>query len=76
MFPFEVLDDGPTSGARMRTDVLRIAYVDLYKPEGWNVKGQERGVRATLGISILLWLPAAGIMLRELLIHNFGLFGG
>ena len=55
---------------------LRIAYIDLYKPQGWNIKGQERGVRASLAISILLWLPAAGIMLRSLLIHNFGLFGG
>lgn len=55
---------------------LRIAYIDLYKPEGWNIKAQEKGVRTTLAISILLWLPAALIMLRSLLIHNFGLFGG
>ena len=55
---------------------LRIAYTDMLKPEGWNIKTQEKGVRSTLAISTLLWLPAAFIMLRSLLIHNFGLFGG
>jgi len=25
---------------------------------------------------LVLWLPAAAIMLRNLLFHNFGLFGG
>ena len=54
---------------------LRIAYVDLYKPEGWNIKGQEKGVRATLAISTLIWLPAALWMMRSLLIHNFPMFG-
>jgi succinate dehydrogenase / fumarate reductase cytochrome b subunit len=55
---------------------LRIAYVDLYKPDGWNINGQEKGVRFTLIISTILWLPAALIMLRALLMYNFGLFGG
>ena len=55
---------------------LRIAYIDLYNPEGWNIKGQEKGVRATLLISTLIWAPAALWMLRSMLIYNFGLFGG
>ena len=55
---------------------VRIAYIDFLKPEAWNIKAQEKGVRATLAISTLLWLPAALIMLRSLIIHNFGLFGG
>jgi hypothetical protein len=50
--------------------------VDLYKPEGWNINGQEKGVRFTLILSTILWLPAAVIMLRSMLIHNFGMFGG
>lgn len=56
---------------------LRIAAVDLWLPERWNIKAQERGVRGTLVISVLLWLPAAGLMMKSLLEHNFGivLFG-
>lgn len=53
---------------------LRIAYYDLWKPQAWNIEGQRKSVRLTLAISILLWLPAAGLMGYHLLHNNFGLF--
>jgi succinate dehydrogenase / fumarate reductase cytochrome b subunit len=55
---------------------LRIAIVDMFLPDKWAIKAQRSAMRWTLGISILLWLPAAIWMSRALLIHNFGLFGG
>lgn len=55
---------------------LRIAYFDLRAPDKWTIKIQENSARLTLGISILLWLPAAAWMAYNLLLHNFGLFGG
>jgi succinate dehydrogenase / fumarate reductase cytochrome b subunit len=41
---------------------LRIAYVDLFKPNQWKIDTQRKAVRWTLGISIILWLPLAAIM--------------
>ncbi len=55
---------------------LRIAYFDMFQPNRWTIPGERRSVRATLTISLILWLPAAIVMGRGLLIHNFGLFGG
>ena len=55
---------------------LRIAIVDLWLPQKWAIVSQRNAVRFTLALSVLLWLPAAAIMMRALLIHNFGLFGG
>jgi len=55
---------------------LRIAYLDMFKPQGWHIESQRRSSRLTLAISLILWLPAAFWMVRNLLIHNFGLFGG
>ena len=55
---------------------LRIALIDLYFEKNWVIKAQQRGVRLTLIASTILWLPAAFIMARSMLIHNFGLFGG
>ncbi|MEE8482835.1 MAG: hypothetical protein V3S12_05730 [Acidiferrobacterales bacterium] len=55
---------------------VRIALIDLYFQKQWAIKAQRRGVRTTLIASTLLWLPAAFIMLRSMLINNFGLFGG
>jgi succinate dehydrogenase / fumarate reductase cytochrome b subunit len=55
---------------------VRIALLDLFFQKKWVIKIQQRGVRATLIASTLLWLPAAFIMLRSMLIHNFGLFDG
>lgn len=55
---------------------LRIAWFDMVQPKGWAIKSQRRTARTTLVISLILWLPAAFLMARSLLIHNFGLFGG
>lgn len=55
---------------------LRIAYFDLFAPKNWALLAERSSVRWTLGISLLIWAPAAWIMVRNLLIHNFGLLGG
>lgn len=55
---------------------LRVAYLDMFKPKDWEIHRQRSAVRMTLIISLVLWLPAAVIMLRNLAIHNFGMFGG
>jgi len=57
---------------------LRIAYFDMFKPGMWSIEMQRKTTRATLIISIILWLPAAFWMVRNILLHNYGivLFGG
>lgn len=50
----------------------RIALFDLFSPGKWIIPIQRRSVVLTLSISILLWLPAAFLMGRNLLVHNFG----
>jgi succinate dehydrogenase / fumarate reductase cytochrome b subunit len=50
----------------------KIAIFDLFVPDRWNIETQRKSAKWTLGISILLWLPAAYIMGRSLLEHNFG----
>lgn len=52
---------------------LRIAYFDLYRPDLWNIETNRKSAIWTLGISIVLWIPAAFLMMRAVLIHNFGL---
>jgi succinate dehydrogenase / fumarate reductase cytochrome b subunit len=51
----------------------RIAIFDLFFPGLWTIEMQRRSAVWTLGIAILLWLPAAYLMGRSLLVHNFGL---
>ncbi len=48
---------------------LRIAYVDLFKPENWTITKQRRAARITFALSIVLWLPAAFVMGRNLIAH-------
>lgn len=55
---------------------VRIAYLDLFKPVDWTIESERRSTMIALIITLVLFLPAAGFMLRNLLIHNFGLFGG
>jgi succinate dehydrogenase / fumarate reductase cytochrome b subunit len=50
----------------------RIALFDIFSPGKWTVPIQRRSVTFTLAITILLWLPAAFLMGRSLLVHNFG----
>jgi succinate dehydrogenase / fumarate reductase cytochrome b subunit len=51
----------------------RIAIFDLFFPNLWNIETQRSTAIWTLAIAILLWLPAAFLMGRSLLINNFGL---
>ncbi len=55
---------------------LRVAYVDLIAPKLWTIPKSRSSVRWTLAVTLILWLPAAGIMLYNILRHNYGLFGG
>ena len=55
---------------------LRIAYFDMIKPHLWSIETQRKFSWITLIAAIVLWLPATAIMLRNLLYHNYGLFGG
>ncbi|HSF80243.1 MAG TPA: succinate dehydrogenase, cytochrome b556 subunit [Anaerolineales bacterium] len=51
----------------------RIAIFDLFTPASWRAGMQARSAIITLGVALALWLPAAYLMGRKLLIHNFGL---
>lgn len=48
---------------------LRVAYVDLFKPQNWTIEKQRRAARFVFILSILLWLPPAFIMGRNLISH-------
>jgi succinate dehydrogenase / fumarate reductase cytochrome b subunit len=49
---------------------LRISLFDLF-PRLWQEKHQQRAVVWVLGVAILLWLPAAVWMGRNLVVYNF-----
>jgi succinate dehydrogenase / fumarate reductase cytochrome b subunit len=49
---------------------LRIALFDLF-PHLWQQETQRQGFHWVLAVAILLWLPAAFLMGRNLLIFNF-----
>ena len=51
---------------------LRITYFDMFKPSGWSISNQRQTARWTLIASIVLWLPAAGIMGYRLLHDTLG----
>lgn len=55
---------------------LRIAYLDLFKPTGWTIESQRRSAVIALVVTLVLFIPSAAWMLRNLLFHNFGMFGG
>jgi len=52
---------------------VRIAIFDLYSPRLWEMSTQNKTALLTLAVAVVLWLPAAFLMGRNLLIHNFGL---
>lgn len=52
---------------------LRIAFFDLKAPQRWNIEVARKSARLALIVAAALWLPAAIWMVRNLLIHNFGL---
>ncbi len=55
---------------------IRIAYLDLVKPVDWNAESERRSAVIALVVTLVLFVPSAVWMLRNLLVHNFGLFGG
>jgi succinate dehydrogenase / fumarate reductase cytochrome b subunit len=52
---------------------LRIALVDLFKVDWWELKDARRAVWITFTVSVVLWLPAAGVMGYYLLHYGLGL---
>ena len=52
---------------------VKIAIFDLVNPGMWNIETQRKASTWALLGAIILWLPAAFIMTRNLLVHNFGL---
>jgi succinate dehydrogenase / fumarate reductase cytochrome b subunit len=55
---------------------LRITYLDLFAPKHWKIPSERASVLWTLGITLVVWLPAAIVMVRNLLIYNFHLLPG
>lgn len=53
---------------------IRVAFFDMFAPKNWTIPTQRKSSLWTLIISLVLWVPAAGVMLYNLLYHNFGLF--
>lgn len=51
----------------------RIALFDLFLVDRWQAPSARSSALWTLVIAVLLWLPAAFLMGRSLLINNFGL---
>jgi succinate dehydrogenase / fumarate reductase cytochrome b subunit len=49
----------------------RIAVFDLFSPRLWRFKSAKPSVYVTLIIAIVLWLPAAVLMTRSLILYNF-----
>jgi len=54
---------------------LRIAYVDLIRPELWKKVPTGKLMSTVFVVTFLLWLPAAGILGYNLLKYGFNLFG-
>lgn len=50
---------------------LRIAYLDIVKPTKWNIEDQRRSALIALIVTLVLFIPSAVWMLRNLIIHNF-----
>jgi len=50
----------------------RIALFDLFSPKRWRTGVQSRSALFTLALALVLWLPAAFLMTRSLLVNNFG----
>ena len=55
------------------TNGARIALFDLFLTKEWRTPPALTSARWTLIIAVLLWLPAAFLMVRNILIYNFGL---
>jgi succinate dehydrogenase / fumarate reductase cytochrome b subunit len=54
---------------------IRIAYMDIIKPTSWTPESERRSALIALVVTLVLFIPSAGYMFYNLLVHNFGLFG-
>ena len=52
---------------------IRVAYLDLWKPTDWTPESERRSAVIALVVTLVLFVPSAVWMLRNLLVHNFGL---
>jgi succinate dehydrogenase / fumarate reductase, cytochrome b subunit len=52
---------------------LRIAFFDLFAPKSWSKPTERASLIWTLAATAVFFLPAAFLMIRNLLINNFGL---
>lgn len=55
---------------------LRVAFYDLFAPKRWAIPNQNRATIWTIALTLVVWIPAAAVMLRNILVNNFGLLGG
>lgn len=53
---------------------IRLAYLDIFKPKGWTIESQRKSAMIALIVTLVLFIPSALFMLRNLLFHNFGMF--
>ena len=54
---------------------LRLAYVDLFRPDLWEKNTTPKMVKRVLLIALILWLPALAIMGYNLLHYGLGWVG-
>lgn len=54
---------------------LRIAFYDMFAPKNWTIPTQQKAILWTLVVTLVIYLPAAAVMVRNLLVYNFHLFG-
>jgi succinate dehydrogenase / fumarate reductase cytochrome b subunit len=52
---------------------LRIAFFDMFAPKSWNKPTERASLLWTLAATAVFFIPAAFLMIKNLLINNFGL---
>jgi succinate dehydrogenase / fumarate reductase cytochrome b subunit len=52
---------------------LRIAFFDMFAPKSWSKPTERASMLWTLAATAVFFIPAAVLMIRNLLINNFGL---
>lgn len=50
---------------------VRIAWLDIIKPTDWNSESERKSSLIALVATLVLFIPSATVMLRNLVIHNF-----
>ena len=55
---------------------VRIAYIDLVKPTLWTPEAERRSSMIALIVTLVIFIPSAVVMVRNILVNNYGLFGG